>query len=500
MSIRPLRAVVAVAALALPASASAATRVVDQQAGPYATISDALSAADPGDSIDIHPGTYDETAFVNKDDITLRGPGATIVNEGIQPVLLSGARSVVDGLAVVGGSEGVVVLGDGAQIRNSTIAAQGAAVRVNGAVTTRLDHVLLRSHSLFATGLDLGNAAAGDQRTIVSTSVIIGGPQGSGISVYSGDGFGISTTPVGQSRVDLVHVTIAGAATPIASRKVGEGHDALVTSVNTLIRPGPGADVLAASDPPDFHLREDAVAAGLLAGSGPVPPGADLPHPVTDYDGVPLGPSPNAGAFQFVDHAPTARLAVARQTVRQGQAVRFDASASADPDPGGRIATYDWSFGDGTTAQTSVPTVDHAFAPAGRPAVTVTTRDLLAATTVSAPLTLTVTDKVAPVVRIASPRAGSTRRALRRSGKRRVVNVVKLTGRVTDASGVARVEVTLRRGKRTYASRATVSKDGTLAWHSPITARLNRGRWTLTVVATDRAGNVGRRVLHFTVT
>ena len=239
MSIRLLRAAVAVAALALPASASAATRVVDQQAGPYATISDALSAADPGDTIDIHPGTYDETAFVNKDDITLRGPGAAIVNESIQPVLLSGARSVVDGLAVVGGSEGVVVLGDGAQIRNSTIAAQDAAVRVNGAVTTRLDRVLLRSHSLFATGLDLGNAAAGDQRTIVSTSVITGGPQGSGISVYSGDGFGISTTPVGQSRVDLVHVTIAGAATPIASRKVGEGHDALVSSRQHADSPGP---------------------------------------------------------------------------------------------------------------------------------------------------------------------------------------------------------------------------------------------------------------------
>ena len=45
-----------------------------------------------------------------------------------------------------------------------------------------------------------------------------------------------------------------------------------------------------------------------------------------------------------------------------------------------------------------------------------------------------------------------------------------------------------------------MSKDGTLAWHSPTTAQLNRGRWTLTVVATDRAGNVGRRVLHFTVT
>ena len=61
--------------------------------------------------------------------------------------------------------------------------------------------------------------------------------------------------------------------------------------------------------------------------------------------------------------------------VRAGPApleVRFDASTSRDPDPGGRIVSWQWSFGDGSTA--SGEEVTHTYASGGRyfPRLTVT--------------------------------------------------------------------------------------------------------------------------------
>ncbi len=48
-----------------------------------------------------------------------------------------------------------------------------------------------------------------------------------------------------------------------------------------------------------------------------------------------------------------------------GLQVSFDGSASQDADPGDSIAEYRWMFGDGTTATTTTPTVNHTYATAG---------------------------------------------------------------------------------------------------------------------------------------
>jgi PKD repeat protein len=48
-------------------------------------------------------------------------------------------------------------------------------------------------------------------------------------------------------------------------------------------------------------------------------------------------------------------------SVKVGQAVSFDGSASSDPD--GSIATYVWDFGDGTGAHGATTT--HAYATPG---------------------------------------------------------------------------------------------------------------------------------------
>jgi PKD repeat protein len=69
--------------------------------------------------------------------------------------------------------------------------------------------------------------------------------------------------------------------------------------------------------------------------------------------------------------APVARLAVSPSSVTAGQTVSFDGSASSDAD--GRIVSFAWSFGDGTTA--SGATATHAYASGGTYVVTLVVTD-----------------------------------------------------------------------------------------------------------------------------
>ena len=61
------------------------------------------------------------------------------------------------------------------------------------------------------------------------------------------------------------------------------------------------------------------------------------------------------------DQAPVASLSVSPAPA--GQATTFDASASTVAF--GTIASYAWSFGDGTTATTTTPTTTHSYTSPG---------------------------------------------------------------------------------------------------------------------------------------
>jgi PKD repeat protein len=58
-----------------------------------------------------------------------------------------------------------------------------------------------------------------------------------------------------------------------------------------------------------------------------------------------------------------------------GQTAKFDASSSSDKE--GTITIYKWSFGDGTSAETTGPTVEHAYGAAGTYGVVLKVRDSL---------------------------------------------------------------------------------------------------------------------------
>src|SRR5207244_4063217 len=64
-------ALAATIAVAIPAQA----KTIDVRQGQ--SIQAAIDSASPGDTIVVHPGTYHENVNVNKNDITLRGSGAS---------------------------------------------------------------------------------------------------------------------------------------------------------------------------------------------------------------------------------------------------------------------------------------------------------------------------------------------------------------------------------------------------------------------------------------
>ena len=161
------------------------------------------------------------------------------------------------------------------------------------------------------------------------------------------------------------------------------------------------------------------------------------------------------------DQPPRASLASASGAA--GQPVRFDASASLDPD--GQVARYDWDFGDGQTALNAGPTPAHTYSAPGDYRVTVTLTDSEGCSTSFVFTGLTAScngsslARATRTLRVASPplpkppsnriRIGGLRRDLRRG-------TVKLAVRVP---GPGQLTV---RGGNVHALNRTARRAGTL--------------------------------------
>lgn len=89
------------------------------------TITDALQKFDDKPITIQVKGTCNENVTIDKDDVTLIAhPSGGAIN-GVEPidatVIIRGDRTVIDGLTVTGGGDGIRVLGKSALIRNSTV-------------------------------------------------------------------------------------------------------------------------------------------------------------------------------------------------------------------------------------------------------------------------------------------------------------------------------------------------------------------------------------------
>lgn len=336
--------------------------------------------------------------------------------------------------------------------------------------------------------------------------------------------------PPSQTAATKSGATITSSDTNVAP-KTGNAYITLASTSNTaddklFLSPGTR----------DFHLRPDAVAAIDKAGGQPAG------FSDKDVDGEPRvnGGGADLGGDEYTNKPPLARLKVSTNQPKQGEAVTFTAEA-ADPEQnaGGGLVRYVWDFGDGSTAETTEPTTTHAYSALGAVQAKVTVIDKQGGQTTTAPQALDVKDGTPPLVVLAAPKGGKTynlykvtrRKVARRDGKGRVLKDKKgrtryrtvttrkarkiaIKGTATDDSGIAKVELLIRRvggstaqctyfdGKGSFLVKSCKKptffpiriKDGAFAYNLKATSKIKKAEYEVAVRATDGNGVVSTPV------
>jgi plastocyanin len=118
---------------------------------------------------------------------------------------------------------------------------------------------------------------------------------------------------------------------------------------------------------------------------------------------TPLNTGSASTAVTLQDRPPIASFTSSLSSVPTGTLIRFNGTASYDPD--GSVTGYSWTFGDGTTGSGAV--VSHAFTPAGTYSVTLTVTDN-GGVTGSTSNAVTITDRPPTVSFSPSPSTANT--------------------------------------------------------------------------------------------
>ncbi|WP_354702021.1 hypothetical protein DSM112329_02367 [Paraconexibacter sp. AEG42_29] len=462
----------------------------------------------------------------------------------------------------------------------------GPALGITGSDTTGATpapNTVLRS-SLIASNpaadaLSFTSAAGSTTKKAleVDTTILLGGGNASGVKVASLTS-GTPTDSAGDLTATFKHVTISGAGKPFF---VDAGAAALGTAVGNIAvtfersivqgkAPGtvkaftPLLGLLGAASTADVTIKNSDTDTGAFtqAGGGKgkitktdsdgntAPSGlfADpaklnynlrIDAPVIDKGGAFVqGESTtdvagvdrrtittDLGAYEFVNHAPVAGATTNTVKPKQNEVVTFDASKSFDFDPGDRIVSYKWFFGDTQVAETTTPTTTHAYSVLGIFNPTVTAVDTKGLESPAGKIaTLVVGDGAAPVVGVSKPsRGGSYAITVKSRVGGKIKNVfdkdllkkVIFAGKATDASGIKFVQISIQRlaigsatvpaspktcvflgtNKTTFQTASckkpifftVANKDGVFSYHLKSTVRPKAGKYQLAVLAVDGA-------------
>ncbi len=559
-----------VAALAAPAAAGAATYTVTAGGGgcgggdtACGTIGAAAGAAGAGDEVQIAPGTYTENMIFGAGGVTVTGatepPG--VVVSGSLSFSGAGTPSVLQKLIVAspaGGGPAVGASGAGVAVRDAVlISADGPGLAIVGGAGNELTRSSALAAAPGGPGVDIALGTAGANLAIDS-SIISGGAAAAGLAVTTGNGTLVSA---GSASITARHLTIAGAGTAISldsSRATGllsaQGNIAMTATdaiVQGAIARKNNAGLLGLIGPPNaatvtltrtdqttaaealfvnpgkrnYHLRADAP----VIDKGQVTAGESA----TDLDGQPrsAGAASDLGADEFVNTGPAAMIAVTTPSPRATVPVTFDGSGSLDREAGlgGGIAEYRWTFGDGSTQTTFVPTVEHIYAKPGNVVAQLVVVDRQGAASEPATAPLALASGTAPTVAITKPKANAKVALLakkpRKGEKKRRRAKISFAGTATAAAGVKSVVVTIEKiGTTKKTCRWLDKKKGLVkapcAKPPLINAKLKPGTWNYTVASsiklpkggyrisaygTDRGGAFGnaasakRRIVRFTL-
>ena len=563
-----------IATLAAPAAAQAATYTVKAGDGPCGGadlacggLAEAADAAAVGDVFNVAPGNapYGSATF-DVGGITIVGNPVFVVNGTLTFTGASGAPAKLQKVGLSqpnGAAPGVVSSGAaGLEISDAFISSSADdGVRFSESAANKIVRSTVVTGGVQTAAVRVTSAVTPDSKALLLESTLLTGGF-AGLSVNTGNGSGLITTG-GDVDVTLRHVTSAGSthglvldasqANPLVGGPIGNIEATVTDSIiqNGTLKANYAGVVLVA--PPntvtDTYTRtlQGAFDAGavfanpaarkfqLRPGSPAIGAGGFTPgESTTDFEGDPRDAAPtDLGFDEYVNKPPKAVIEVKTVPQRSTRPVTFDASKSTDPEAGagGGIAKYRWEFGDGTTEETTTPTVSHTYAGEGDTTVKVTVVDAQGAVSAPASVPIKLVDGVAPAIVITKPTANQRIRLTTKTTRTRTVTVdgkkvkrrittskrtrIGFAGTARDKSGVKGVVITVERiSKGTTSSTAARSSAATTtrrcAWLDPakgivlrscakpvlILARLAKdGTWTYNVKSTIRLSTGLYRVI-----
>ncbi|MCW2990878.1 MAG: hypothetical protein JWM73_1472 [Solirubrobacterales bacterium] len=484
-------------ALALPAAASAADITVSP--GPDAKAQ--VDGAPAGSTIIFTPGTYATTFAPSAANLTLKGqPGAALVGPAdatVPTLAFTGNSATVNDLTILSqSSNGVQFAGGDNALNRSTVASLKPTSGV--AVTIAAGTLGARTLAVDSSVLVGAIALQGNRTSVLDTTAVVA-RHVTAIGALGAEGVPAGS-PAARPTFDVSDSIVRGA--------VGTGVSAPDATNSVKATPADAATLFIRPAAFNYHLRADAPV--IDGGSATVAAGGSA----TDIDGDPrvAGAKSDLGADEFVNRVPTASVAAPSGAVRQGVPATFDASKSADPEAGvgGGIVKYHWDFGDGATADTTIPTTAHAFGERKAYSVTVTVTDRQGGVSAaSAPASVTVLDGTAPTVTIGQP---GVKQRLNLYNPKHKTRRSKVTffGSAADDTALSGVFLALRPvasangqcrwfdGKSKLVTAACTAPKlltakvtgGSWRYVLPIKAKLPRGPYQLVAVSLDASGLV----------
>jgi hypothetical protein len=528
------------AVLAAPVAAQAATYTVSAGNGPCGgadlacgSLADAATTAATGDTFNVSPGTYDAATF-DAGGVTITGAPGVAINGTMTFSASSGGSSKLEKVAIsqptgnapgiyVSGAAGLELLdaavvsfnGDGIIITGGTAnsivrslvitgGAQTSAVRVSSTNGTAQKGLTLESSMLTggAAGLradteNLATEAAAGDIDIVARHLTAAGST-NGIVLDSSKAARLLAPGVGNITATLTDsIALNNKTTRYAL--LGGANQAVIDADADSLQSGDPRALFADAPGRNFRLRPGSPA--IDAG------GFEAGESTTDIDGdARPGPTTDLGADEFVNAPPTASIVVRTAKPRDNEPVLLDGSGSSDREAtsGDGIVQYRWDFGDGTSENTTTPTVQHTYKSEGAVAAQLVVVDRQGAVSAPAVARVTVADGVPPAATITKPFANQrirltttrTRTVTRNGVKRKVTTKRKAKlgfgGIAKDKSGVAFVLLTLEKlsgPPSTTTAKSSRSSRSQCTWFDPKKGLLKRSCSKPVLIATKLAAD-----------
>lgn len=467
--------------------------------GAGSTFADGEIAMTAGEAI--VTGNPNGATGLRVDRSAITGRGGATADKGSS---LTVDRSTIDttrgALAAAGNGSSLTVTNSAIRMGNAS--AGDTALRASGNATLTATHVTLLGSSS-GIGVGASSTANGSNATTQVRNAIISGFVRH--SACSGDNGGTSILTLQYTAANGSALT----SDPDCTFTSGAGVQMGV--VPQFAGGAPGADLAAA----DLRLRAPSPLIDAGDTSGVLATDlAGLSRPV-DGDGS-SGARVDLGALEYRRQAPVPAISVPA-TATTGQLVTVSAAGTTDPD--GDTLTYAWSFGDGTTG--SGPQAQRAYAAPGPKTVTLTVTDAAGRTAtasatvqVTAPPATPATPGAEPPATPESPTVpadpsvpgGGTGTAPARDRTAPALGTLRIAKRARLDAGRsalrsrgadlrvtlgerATLTVTLRGAGRTRTLRFAGVRPGTVAIALGRRSGLRAGRYAVTVVARDAAGN-----------